>query len=227
MPSATTLQAMRRKTTADFRFTVKTHRSLTHDILQGRGIVDAPERFEEFRAGLRPLLDSGQLGGVLAQFPMRFTNRPECRDYLDRAIDRLGDLGLIVEFRHASWRTDETLAHLRRRGVASCVVDEPPLPDLMPWTGDVTADTAYVRLHGRPAAQWFGTSVAERYDYLCGEPELVELADKVEDLSRRARRVLIFFNNCHAGAAARNARQFRELLIARGLLAKAPPAALF
>ncbi len=223
MPSVRTMQGLVRKTSDAFRFTVKTHRRMTHDILQpGRSILDDAAAFKEFRDGLRPMLDAGRLGCVLAQFPYTFTDTPETRSYLESVIDRLGDLGLVVEFRHRSWVTGEIVARLRRRQVGWCVVDEPQLSRLMPWTGEVTSENAYVRFHGRNAAQWFGTSTTDRYHYLYSEAELGDLAGKVADLTKSAKSLYVFFNNCHAGSAAKNARQFRDLLAQQGLLSPQP-----
>lgn len=213
MPSVRTMQGLVRKTSPAFRFTVKTHRRLTHDIRQPDGsILDDAGAFQEFRDGLRPMQDAGRLGCVLAQFPYAFTDTPQTRIYVDDMMDRLGDLGLVVEFRHRSWVTPETFARLRRRQVGWCAVDEPQLSRLMPWAGEVTSENAYVRFHGRNAAQWFGTSTADRYNYLYPEAELRDLAGKTTELAKPAKALYVFFNNCHAGSAAKNARQFRALL---------------
>ena len=213
MPAQRTMEGLARKTSQTFRFTVKTHRSMTHDVLQpDRSIQDNPGAFEQFRQGLQPLLESGKFGCVLAQFPYGFANGLQNREYLLKVIDRLKDLHLVVEFRHRSWVVPEILDLLRKQGVGLCVVDEPALPKLMPWVGEATSPLGYVRCHGRNAEKWFGTSTAERYDYLYTDSELRELAGRVRAVAGRAKSLYLFFNNCHAGAAARNARRFKELL---------------
>lgn len=218
MPSARTMEGMLRKVSPAFQFAVKTHRSLTHDVLQDGRVVDHPPAFEAFRRGLTPLTNAGQLGCVLAQFPYAFTNIESHRTYLSAVADRLGPLNLVVEFRHRSWVAPQTWAWLRERGVGACVVDEPALSRLMPWVSETTSDTGYVRFHGRNAAAWFGTSSAERYDYCYSEGELGELAERTTAVAAHAKTTYVFFNNCHAGSAAKNARQFRERLEAQGFL---------
>ena len=172
---------------------------------------------------MRPLTDSGKLGCVLAQFPYAFINKPEARDYLERTMDRHADLNLVIEFRNKSWMAPQTFEVLRQRGVGFCAVDEPQLPRLMPWVSEATSQTAYVRFHGRNAEKWFGTSTAERYDYLYGAAELKELAERVRDFRERVKTLWIFFNNCHAGSAAKNASRFRELLVQDRLMAPPKP----
>jgi uncharacterized protein YecE (DUF72 family) len=217
MPSHRTLKGLLMKTTPGFQFAIKAHRSMTHDILQpDRSIKDEPKAFAEFREGMRPLAESGRLACVLTQFPYAFANRAETRDYVRRTMDRLGDLRLVVEFRNKSWVTPETFKELRERKVGFCVVDEPALPGLMPWVPEVTSDLAYVRFHGRNAAQWFGTSGADRYNYLYSDQELRGLVERLAVLRQPGKTLMVFLNNCHAGAAAKNALQLRDLLFEQG-----------
>jgi uncharacterized protein YecE (DUF72 family) len=52
----------------------------------------------------------------------------------------------------------------------------------------------------------------DRYDYDYSEAELKEWLGKIAGLAEQARRTYLFFNNCHAGQAARNAKLMQELL---------------
>jgi len=218
MPVPRTLEGLVRKTTHHFRFAVKTHRSMTHDILQHhRPLTDHPSAFEAFREGITPLAQSGRLSCVLAQFPYAFRNTPEARAYLERVMDRFREIPLVVEFRHRSWVSPDTLERLRARQVGVCSVDEPQHANLMPWVGEVTSALRYVRFHGRNAHAWFGTSTAERYDYLYSDAELRELRTRLMPHPPSVQQALVFFNNCHAGAAAKNALRFKELLREDGL----------
>lgn len=227
MPSHRTMQGLLRKTSPAFRFTIKTHHSLTHEAAAGER-ADNPAAFREFIEGMKPLAESGRLGCVLAQFPYRFANTPQARAYLDVAMDRLAGLPLVVEFRHKSWASPETFAHLRQRRVGWCAVDEPALSGLLPWRPEVTSEVGYARFHGRNAAQWFSTSTAERYNYLYNEAELQELAARVAQLAAPAMKTrFLYFNNCHAGSAAKNAQRFKELLVHQGLMAPASTPSLF
>lgn len=51
-----------------------------------------------------------------------------------------------------------------------------------------------------------------RYDYDYSESELMQWAAKLSELARQAKQTYLFFNNCHAGQAARNAKLMEELL---------------
>ena len=80
--------------------------------------------------------------------------------------------------RHRSWEDADVRQQLRERGVGWCLVDQPPagsqtIPPL-PW---VTADVAYLRLHGRNTADWFRPDAGRdaRYDYLYDAEQLAEV----------------------------------------------------
>ena len=82
----------------------------------------------------------------------------------------------------------------------------------MPPVTMLTSDDAYVRFHGRNAETWWGRGGGDRYDWSYTEAELKEWVDKVAALATKARQTYLFFNNCHAGQAARNAKLMQELL---------------
>ena len=61
-------------------------------------------------------------------------------------------------------------------------------------------------------------SPGDRYDYLYSEAELKEWVDKIRELSTKAKKTFVFFNNCHVGQAATGAKLMRRLLEGEGLL---------
>jgi uncharacterized protein YecE (DUF72 family) len=91
-------------------------------------------------------------------------------------------------------------------------VDEPRLKGLVPPVVAATTDEGYVRLHGRNARNWWGKGGGDRYDYDYNGDELKEWAGKMLDLESKVKKVYAFFNNCHAGHAARNAELMIEML---------------
>jgi uncharacterized protein YecE (DUF72 family) len=96
-------------------------------------------------------------------------------------------------------------------GMGCCVVDEPKLPRLMPFEPRRTSDIAYFRFHGRNQ-NWFNASREERYNYLYSADELDEFVPPLRSVSAGAKTTYTFFNNCHAGAAARNALMMKQML---------------
>ena len=193
------------KTPEHFEFVVKAHQSMTHQ-------PDTPAaHFDEFHRSIEPLVETGRMQGVLAQFPWRFRRGAASERQLDTLRERLAPHPLFVEFRHESWIDDQVFQSLTERDIGYCSVDEPPLPGLVPPVARRTTDTAYVRLHGRNAQNWWGGR-GDRYDYDYRREELEEWKRKVLELAERAKKTFVFFNNCHAGQAARNARLMQEML---------------
>ncbi len=68
-----------------------------------------------------------------------------------------------------------------------------------------------MRFHGRNK-EWFNSPASERYNYLYSDRELKEFVPEIEKMDKKAGKAYVFFNNCHAGKAAQNARRLKELL---------------
>ena len=99
-----------------------------------------------------------------------------------------------VEFRHASWLTDDTYALLDRRHVRTVAVSGPQLPE----HPVVTGGAAYVRFHRLRA----------RYAYNYTEIDLRPWAKWL----RMQQHGFAFFNNDVGGHAIANAGQLRKML---------------
>lgn len=206
-PSARTLAGMAAKTPHGFLFTIKATREMTHEREHNDSV------FDEFVTALDPLLDSGKLGCVLAQFPASFKQGEEERGYLARFRERMGDLPLVFEFRHRSWLDEAMLEYLRALDVGFCCVDEPRFESLMPPVAIATNRIGYVRFHGRNAAKWWQHEHAwERYSYTYSEDELREWVPRIRTLQEQCDVVYLFANNHYQAQAVDTARKLQGLL---------------
>ncbi|OGO13948.1 MAG: hypothetical protein A2Y93_04510, partial [Chloroflexi bacterium RBG_13_68_17] len=188
---------------------VKAHRSLTHE----REEADFPG----FRDSLSPLVESGKLATVLAQFPHSFHATAANRAYLGRLREELGDLRTVVEFRDQAWVGEETFDQLQTLGLGFCCVDEPRLPGLMPPVAKATGPVAYVRFHGRNAERWWEHEQAwERYDYTYQDDELREWIPRLQELDSQAEVTLVYTNNHYRGQSVGTLRQLQALLAGAG-----------
>jgi uncharacterized protein YecE (DUF72 family) len=213
LPSQKSFMAMSQKTSKDFEFAVKSYRGMTHEIRDketGR-IMDNREIFQKFRYSLHPLIEEGKLSCVLAQFPYGFFPHRENFDYLEKFKEELPDIPLVFEFRNRTWFQEGTFQFLEKNGLGFCIVDEPKLQKLMPYMPRATSALGYFRFHGRNP-NWFNVPMAVRYNYLYSEQELSEFLPDINDISKKTAKTLVFFNNCYAGAAAKNAVQMAKLL---------------
>ncbi len=205
-PEQHTVAGWVRKTPAGFLFSVKAFRGLTHE-------RESPD-YAGFSSSLSPLVESGKLGCVLAQFPYSFHATPANRDALRELRDGLAGLPLVVELRNSGWVNEQTMELLRSLEVGFCCVDEPRLPGLMPPVAEATGPVAYVRFHGRNAAKWYNHKEPwERYDYTYTLKELMEWVPRLDKLESTAPLTLVYFNNHFAGQAIRGARDLGQLLL--------------
>ena len=200
----------------DFEFTAKLWQRFTHE---GAALGTEDER--KFKEGIQPLVDADRLGALLVQFPWRFKNEPGNREWLGTLLDAFFEYPLVVEFRHASWLTDEVLDFLRQRGVGFANIDQPVIGKSVPPTSLATSEIGYIRFHGRNYRDWFreGAGRDDRYNYLYSDEELEEWVDRVRDLEKQTKKNFLIYNNHYGGKAVVNALQMKAKLTGKPVLA--------
>lgn len=172
--------------------------------------------FEMFHDALTPLAQAGKLSYVLFQFAPWIGWTEKTQEYLASLPAKLPGWRIAVEGRNPSWfkRVDEVLKFLADHGLIHVAIDCPWAP-LIPAA---TSDWAVFRFHGRNVAGWeaqkrgLQPTVAEKYEYLYTPEELGGLADAVQKMHRRVRRVYTKFNNNFRDYPMVNALQFRKQL---------------
>ena len=213
MPEAKGVGEMVKKTGDDFKFVVKAHSSVTHRIRESDGsYVRDESAVEAFLSGIAPMIESERLICVLAQFPVKFSRSEGAIEHLKWLTSKINPVPLAVELRNTSWVAQSVFELLKSIGVSYCVVDEPPIPKLAPFTPVATADLAYFRFHGRNT-NWFDIPAHERYNYLYSDQELRQFLEPVKKITSVSRETVMFFNNHFQGFAVANANQMKELLV--------------
>lgn len=195
----------------DFTVTAKLYRAFTHERRWSSADIRA------VHAGLTPLHEARRLGALLMQFPSTFRWSHENAAHVRQVVKLFRRYPLVAEFRHASWNRVEPLEQLAHAGVGFCNVDQPQLGHAMPPTEIVTADVAYVRLHGRNYEGWYGLGGepgprAARYDYGYSHRQLAAWTERIATLSAQAKRVFVVTNNPAQGKAVLNALQLRQMV---------------
>lgn len=191
LPAESTLAGWRDAVPAGFVFAAKASRYLTHM----KKLLDPQSALDTFLPRLEVL--GPRLGPLLFQLPPRWRrNVPRLAGFLEAlpATHRYA-----FEFRDPSWHHPEVYALLERHGMAFCAYDlagfQSPLA--------LTADFAYVRLHGPSASAYQGS-----YD----REQLVAWAERVRAWQRDLQAVYVYFDNDAEGYAAANARELKLLL---------------
>ncbi len=207
MPNPKALEMLANQTTPGFLFSIKAHRSLTHEP-SDQWQRDA----ETFLEAVYPLHSRGKLAGVLIQLPYHFFYTAENRKYLAELCQILESVPLIVEFRNAQWYLPRVYEELSSRSITLAMIDRPDLEGLPPETSIMTTRTVYYRLHGKNSQQWWSGDVTSRYDYEYSEKELKEKARTVHSLKAKADKIFVAFNNHARGNAPNNAKLLMNLL---------------
>lgn len=210
-------KAMIGKVDDDFEFVIKCYKGITHDTFDYRiekkpddKILD--EYFERFISSIGPFTKSKKLGCILLQFPVFFYPGELQKEYILKCKEKLKSFNLVIEFRNSAWAKEETYDFLKKNNLGFCAVDEPEFKNLMPFVNIVTGNISYFRLHGRNKNWFKAKDTNSRYDYFYSDDELKSFLPEIKTMSENSTKMYVFFNNCHAGSAAKNAMKMKELL---------------
>lgn len=176
--------------------------------------------WDAFRDGVAPLHSAGKLGAVFLQYPRWVFPSNEARDAIVEARERLGDIGLAVEFRNASWFNEKnvkrTMHFLEKYEIPFVMVDAPQgmKSSVAPVVAVTSPQLAVVRFHGRRTETWEakGIPVVERFRYLYNESELGEWVPKIREAAQQVKHVHVLMNNCYANYGTSNAREIAAML---------------
>lgn len=196
----------------DFRFTAKLWKRFTHEREKAWTIGEV----DQVRAGFDVLMDSGNLGAVLLQFPWSFKRTEENREWLGDVVRTFGQYPLVVEVRHSTWLEPEFLEGLEEEGVGFVNIDQPLYHDSIGPTAHATSYIGYVRVHGRNYKDWFREKapVEQRYNYLYPARELEPWAERAKELASDAATsdVYVITNNHYKGKAVANALMLKSMV---------------
>ncbi|WP_303312220.1 DUF72 domain-containing protein [Hymenobacter sp. BT730] len=190
-PQLSFLETWYEASPADFRFSVKAPRLITHYKQFNNTTQLLTDFYATVQEGLRD-----KLGPVLFQLPPRMAYS---EDRLNRILDSLDPaFRNVLEFRHSSWWTAEVYQALANRGVIFCGQSHPLLPDAVVQT----TSTGYYRLHGVP----------ELYKSPYEEDFLRRLVQEVQEAEVPVQEMYVYFNNDIDASAIGNARQLLALV---------------
>jgi uncharacterized protein YecE (DUF72 family) len=190
LPLAGTFTKWRNETPADFAFSIKGSRFITHlkRLLEPEGPLDL---FFDRASNLQR-----KLKVVLWQLPPDFKIEIRRLENFLRLLQKY-PVKNTFEFRHESWMSNEIFHLFKEYGVSLCMADWPEFINDLP----VTSDIVYIRRHGA------GGNYATNYS----KAELKKDAERIANYLKQEKDVFIYFNNDAFGYAPKNAKELMEL----------------
>jgi uncharacterized protein YecE (DUF72 family) len=186
MPTPKLIAGWRAQVPADFRFTLKAPKRITHD--KRLRPADAGEALQGFITAASEL--GPQMAALLFQLPPNFKkDLPLLKEFLSLLPPKTT---AAFEFRNASWLDEEVFDALRARNIALCIADSESreTPQVS------TADYAYLRLRD------------EGY----GDADIARWTDTARKLSETAKDVFVYFKHEDEGKGAAFGQQMMTLL---------------
>lgn len=179
------------QTPPNFVFAIKGSRFITH-ILHLKSPRTPLKRLMDPLKGLKK-----KLGPVLFQLPPKWDkDTKRLADFLDALPAKQR---YTFELRDPRWIADDVLELFRRRNIAFCIYDF----DGRQSPRHVTADFAYIRLHGP----------AQRYRGNYTEAQLEDWAQWIKTQTAKGIDVYCYFDNTDKKAyAAKNAKELENML---------------
>jgi len=191
----------------DFVFSVKANSIFTHE----RKYL--PSDVNNFLNSIQSLKDFNRLGSILFQFPYSFYCNKDNLEYIKILGKEFSGYEICAEFRNSSWLNNYALDILKSLNFSFCNVDEPHIKGLLKPTSLVIGNLGYIRFHGRNASNWWkAEKTFQRYDYMYSKKELEEWIPRLKEISAKAEKTYIYFNNHYKGKAPKSALIFLELL---------------
>ena len=190
LPPPETFAGWKQSTPSNFRFAVKGSRYLTHM----KKLKEPEEAIERLHQSIREL--GRKLAVVLFQLPPHWTLNLERFEYFLDALPR--GTRYTFEFREESWMNDKIYDLLRKHNAAFCIYElagyHSPL--------EVTADFAYVRLHGPTRFKYQGSY---------SDAAMKSWAKRIESW-RNLKSVYVYFDNDDSAYAVENALTLKRML---------------
>ena len=187
----TTYERWRECTPAEFRFSLKLSKAITHE----RKLLNVEEFLDEFLTYARLLEE--KLGPILVQLPPSLVFEPSLASSFFQGLRDRHSGPVVCEPRHPSWFSDTADGLLKANHVGRVAAD-PAVVTAAAHPGGCT-DSVYYRLHGSPRKYFSGYEVES----------ISHLANAVRNV---AGEIWCIFDNTAGGAAAGDALNlFRAL----------------
>lgn len=177
------------KSPADFCFSVKVPRLITHY----KKFSDTTRMLSDFYGSVREGLGD-KLGPVLFQLPRQIAYSDEWLQRILSSVDK--SFINAVEFRHSSWWNRAVYKQMAKHKISFCSTSYPQLPDQLV----INSTVIYYRFHG----------MKKLYRSRYSKTILKEIVAQVID-EKKLKQAFFYFDNTAEGNAIINAKELQRL----------------
>jgi uncharacterized protein YecE (DUF72 family) len=189
-PTAEMLRKWYDKSSPQFLFSIKAPRLITHY----KKFNDCHSLMMDFYQAVDKGL-ADKTACVLFQLPASIKYSKELLELMCKSMS--SSFHNVIEFRDPSWWTKEVKEKLENHKITFCSISHPD--PLLPDSIEITNDTIYVRMHGKPKLYY--SAYTKKY--------IEDLYKKIS--SSNIQQVFIYFNNTATDAAVRNSSYLQLL----------------
>jgi uncharacterized protein YecE (DUF72 family) len=188
-PRLQDLQGWHKRSPADFRFTVKAPRLITHYKRFKNAERETNEFYDTVSKGLED-----KLGCILFQLHPAIVYSEENLERILHTVDT--SFTNAIEFRHTSWWRDDVYKALKKNNITFCSISYPGLPEGV----YKTAPSMYYRFHGVPHLYLSSYSTEKMTQIVTDIKAFRNVSD-----------VYLYFNNDIEVAAVSNAKEIMAI----------------
>lgn len=198
--SESTYKTWVKMTPENYKFSMKLNKTITH--------LAKLQLTDDIKEKIRLIIDTTQIlaermGAIVIQLPASFrldlkTLEKFLKYFTEEINSKKYKFDVAIEFRNKYWFTNEVYEILKKYNVSLVAADSSRYPGVK----EITADFAYIRLHG--PEKLFASSYSEK--------ELNQWSKYIKSISKKVKRVYVYFNNDFHAYAIDNAKQLNKLL---------------
>lgn len=195
-----TYKTWSRMTPDDFKFSMKVNKLITH-VYRLELNAEVKERIEYILCTTQILKE--KIGAIVIQLPPSFRfDIPKLEKFLNFFTKKIAELeykfDVAIEFRNKYWFVEEVYNLLKKYNVALVAAQS----SRYPGSREVTADFAYIRMHG--PTKLFSSKYSKE--------NIKEWGAYIKKISKKTKRIYVYFNNDFHGYALENAKELKNML---------------
>ena len=187
-------------TPESYKFSLKLNKFITH-IHRLNLTTEVKEKIQYILTSTQVLKE--KLGAIVIQLPASFQYDMQILEnflnfFKQEILKFVYKPDVAIEFRNEHWFTEDLYALLEKHNVALVDSQSSRYPEMR----RLTANTAYIRMHG--PEKLFASSYSPQ--------QLEELGNYIHKISKKVDKIYVYFNNDFHGYALENAQELMRIV---------------